>query len=304
VSWFLLTRGLWLVFIEITAVHTAWTFSIGPGVYALQVIFAIGVSMICLAGLIFLPRWALAAFALMMIVGHNLLDDATLAQAGMLWNILHKPMVSVQIAPGITLRFVYTLIPWVGVMACGYALGPLFLCDPATRVRYLWRLGAALVVGFIVLRATNLYGDPDPWIAGDGWLPTALSFINCEKYPPSLLFLAMTLGPALLLLAAFEHERAHGAWAERIATFGRVPFAYYVVHLFLIHALTVAYAWAAGISPGFLFGNFPLKKPPGYGLSLIGVYAVWLLVILIMYAFCRWFSAVKRRRRDWWLKYL
>lgn len=303
VSWFLLTRGLWLIFVEITIVHIAWSFSMGPGLYTFQVIFIIGASMVCLAGLIFLPRWGLVAFGLAVIAGHNLLNDATLAQAGIVWNLLHKP-ASIQIASGITLRILYTLIPWVGVIACGYALGPLFLRDPATRARYLSRLGAGLVIGFIVLRATNLYGDPDRWIVGSNWLSTALSFINCEKYPASLLYLAMTIGPALLLLAAFERGYARGPWAERIATFGRVPFAYYVVHLFLIHTLTIAYALAVGINTDFMVGTWPFVKPPGYGMGLLGIYCVWFIVILTLYPFCRWFSTVKSRRRDWWLKYL
>lgn len=303
VSRFLLTRGLWLIFIELTIVHIAWSFSMGPGLYTFQVIFVIGASMVCLAGLIFLPRWGLVAFGLAVILGHNLLNDATLAQAGIVWNLLHKP-ASIELWPGTTLRILYTLIPWVGVMACGYALGPLFLCDSATRVRNLWRLGAGIVIGFIVLRATNLYGDPAPWIVAGTGLSTALSFLNCEKYPASLLYLAMTIGPALLLLAAFERTRARGPWAERIATYGRVPFAYYVVHLFLIHTLTIAYALAVGINTDFMIGTWPFVKPTGYGMGLVGIYCMWIIVVLTLYPFCRWFAEVKRRRRDWWLKYL
>ena len=162
-------------------------------------------------------------------------------------------------------------------------------------------LGIATIAGFILLRASNLYGDPAPWTAQDSLLATVLSFINCEKYPPSLLYLAMTLGPALLFLAAFDGVR--GRAADVITTFGRVPFFYYIVHLFLIHALAVLFAAVTQGEVAWLFG-VPGGKPAGYGLGLPGIYAVWLAVVAMLYPLCLWFAAVKRRRREWWWTYL
>jgi uncharacterized membrane protein len=197
---------------------------------------------------------------------------------------------------------VYPLIPWIGVIAAGYALGPVFMADRATRMRSLVGLGSAAVIGFVLLRATNIYGDPASWSVQAGAAATFLSFINCEKYPPSLLYLAMTIGPALLLLAAVENAR--GRFAEWVTTFGRVPFFYYVVHVIVIHALAVVFAWASGAETGWLFGPFPADKPSEYGLGLMGVYAIWLTVVLLLYPLCNWFAGVKKRRSDWWLSYL
>jgi uncharacterized membrane protein len=163
-------------------------------------------------------------------------------------------------------------------------------------------LGFVVTVGFALLRATNLYGDPQPWIAHETALATLLSFLNVEKYPPSLLYLMMTLGPGLLLLAAFESAR--GRIADIVITFGRVPFAYYIAHIYLIHVLAVAYAWSIGIDTAWLFGIFPPEKPAGFGLSLAGVYLVWVVVVVALYPLCRWFAALKQRRNDWWLSYL
>jgi uncharacterized membrane protein len=174
----------------------------------------------------------------------------------------------------------YPLVPWIGVMAAGYALGPVFELERTTRLRRLVALGALTGAGFIVLRTSNLYGDPALWTTQVGWLATLLSFIDCEKYPPSLLYLAMTLSPGLLLLAAFEG--AHGRFAHLFITFGRVPFFYYVAHIFLIHALAVVLAWLVWGDASWLFGRPPIDKPANYGLSLPGVYAVWLLVLLAL----------------------
>jgi uncharacterized membrane protein len=267
------------------------------------VIFAIGASMIALSALVYLPRWAIAAVGLAMIAGHNLLDGIKAAQFGAaapLWNFLHQPAL---LEFGTIKVFaLYPLIPWIGVMATGYALGPLFLLERDARLRRLLALGAAVTLGFVLLRATNLYGDPAPWVARESLLATVLSFVNCEKYPPSLLYLAMTLGPGLMLLAAFEGIR--GRLAEAVTTFGRVPFFYYVVHIFLIHTLAVLFTWATTGDAAWLLGSFPPEKPGGYGFGLAGVYVTWLVVIVALYPACRWFAAIKRRRREWWWTYL
>src|SRR5262249_14984095 len=243
VSWLLLTRGLWLVLIEFTVMRFCWTFSFHIHFFVLQVIWVIGAAMIVLAGLVHLPRWVIATIGLAMIAGHNLLDhirDEDLGSVAWLWKLLHQPG-PIEIGPQITLFVLYTVVPWSGVMAAGYALGPVFGLEPRRRRSFLLTAGIAVTAAFVVLRATNLYGDPTAWSMQSSFFGTLLSFINCEKYPPSLLFLMMTLGPALILVALCE--RAHGALTSRITTFGRVPFFFYVVHIAFIHALAVGFAW-------------------------------------------------------------
>jgi len=304
VSRFLAARGTWLVLIEFTVVRIAWSFDLHFNYFVAQVIFAIGMSMVALAAFVHLPRSAIAAIGLAMIAGHNAFDGIRAEQLGAaapLWHILHQPGLF-DIAPGVKFFVLYPLIPWIGVMATGYALGPVFTQERAARVQQLFFLGAAVTLGFVILRATNLYGDPAPWAIQDNVLATVLSFINCEKYPPSLLYLAMTLGPALMLVAAFESVR--GPVADWIATFGRVPFFYYVVHIFLLHALAILFAWATIGEIGFLFGPLAGRKPATYGLDLAGIYAVWLAVVVALYPLCRWFARIKRRQTEWWLSYL
>ena len=304
ISRFLVTRGVWLVAIEFTVVRLGWTFDLHFSHFVAQVIFAIGVSMVALAAFVHRPRQAIAAIALAMIAGHNALDAIKAEQLGAaapLWNLLHQPGLF-DIGPGVKFYVLYPLIPWIGVMAAGYALGPVFRQERAVRARKLLLLGAAVTVGFVLLRATNLYGDPAPWTPRGGLLPTILSFINCEKYPPSLLYLAMTLGPALILLAAFEWAR--GPLTRWITTFGRVPFFYYVVHIFVLHALAVLLAWATIGDIGWLFGPPAGHKPMSYGMSLAGIYAAWLAVVISLQPLCRWFADIKRRRTEWWWSYL
>ncbi|HEY7230574.1 MAG TPA: heparan-alpha-glucosaminide N-acetyltransferase domain-containing protein [Pseudolabrys sp.] len=303
VSRFLVTRGLWLVLIEFTVVRVGWSFDLHFNYFVAQVIFAIGISMVALSALVHLPRGAIAVIGLAMIAGHNALDGIKAEQLGAaapLWHILHQPGLF-DIAPGVKFFVLYPLVPWIGVMAAGYALGPVFMQERVVRVRQLSMLGAVVILAFVVLRATNLYGDPAPWAIQDTLAATVLSFINCEKYPPSLLFLAMTLGPALMLVAAFE--RVRGPVGDWVATFGRVPFFYYVVHIFLLHALAVLFAWLSIGDIGWLFGP-PGHKPAAYGLPLAGIYAVWLMVVVALYPLCRWFAGIKNRRTEWWWSYL
>jgi uncharacterized membrane protein len=298
---FLFTRGLWLVLLEVTIVRFAWTFSAFPDFVPLQVIWAIGISMMVLSGLIYLPRWAIGAVGIGMIVGHNLLDGIQaeqLGQFGWLWNVLHEP-ARLRPASDIAVFALYPLIPWIGVMAAGFALGPVMLLEPARRRRWLIGLGVVVTVGFVLLRATNVYGDPAPWALHDTLSATVLSFLNTEKYPPSALYLAMTLGPALVALAGFESAR--GKLARLFITFGRVPLSYYVTHLLLLHTL------AAVSAAAILGGGVPIEaeaNPEGYGLGLPGVYLLWIFVVAALYLPCRWFAEVKRRRTDMWLRYL
>jgi len=294
-SRFLLIRGSWLILIDLTLIKFGWSFDVDLYRLSVGVIFVIGASMAALAALIWLPRWAIAGVAFIMLGGHNLLDGVRAEQLGggsWAWHVLHEPGL-VPLGDGANLYVLYPLVPWIGVMAAGYLLGPVMQLDGKARQRVLFRLGAAVTLGFIVLRATNLYGDPAPWIAQETWLSTVLYFLNCEKYPPSLLYLMMTLGPALMLLACFEHAR--GAFARLLATFGQVPFFYYVVHIYLIHALAVTTGLA-------MTGT--LTRTPAIGLSLPGVYIVWLLALVLLYPICRWFALLKESGRGWWWSYL
>jgi uncharacterized membrane protein len=187
-------------------------------------------------------------------------------------------------------------------MAAGYALGPLMLLEPASRRRRLVRLGVGVTLGFVLLRASNLYGDPATWVLHDEISATVLSFVNTEKYPPSALYLAMTLGPALIAMAAFDS--AKGKLVRFFVLFGRVPLFYYVAHLLLLHTMALAAA-AVHDDVAWLFGGLPIEaKPDGYGLGLPGVYLVWMIAVAVLYQPCRWFDQVKRRRSEAWLSYL
>jgi uncharacterized membrane protein len=294
-SRFLFIRGFWLILIEFTLIRFGWTFDLGFHRWTAGVIFVIGASMVALAALVWLPRWAVAAVALIMIGGHNLLDGVSaddLDGAASAWHFLHQQGL-VSLGDGASVYVLYPLIPWIGVMAAGYALGPVMQLEVEARRRLLLRLGALVTIGFVLLRASNLYGDPAPWTMQENWLAMLLSFLNCEKYPPSLLYLMMTLGPALMLLASLEHAR--GPFACVLTTFGQVPFFYYVVHIYLIHALVVATGLA-------MTGAF--TSTPAIGLGLPGIYLVWLLVLVLLYPLCRWFAGLKERGTGWWWSYL
>jgi uncharacterized membrane protein len=268
-----------------------------------QVIWVTGWSMILLAALIHLPLRAVAAFGLALIVGHNLLDRFHAADFGAwrwLWMILHEqgPVGS---PPGFTLFVIYPFIPWVGVMAVGYAFGQLLRLEEKRRRKVLLSLGLGLTLAFIILRATNLYGDPRPWsVQPRGSLYTFFSFINCAKYPPSLLFLLMTLGPAIALLPLFE--RARGALARFFIVYGRVPLFYYLLHFYLLHILAVVFAIARYGKQASTFSALGL--PPGYGYPLWVVYLVWAGAVLALYFPCRAWARLKQRKRSAWLSYL
>jgi uncharacterized membrane protein len=300
-SRFLLTRGLWLVFLEFTVVTFGWYFTteLAIGVVA-QVIWAIGASMVVLAALIHLPRPAVAIFGAALVLGHNLFDGLAPDQFGVLaplWSVLHVPTHFE--VPRVYLH--YPLVPWVGVMALGFAAGPYIFAQDARAGRRLAIAGVALTVAFIVLRALDAYGDYAHRAHEGGAALLLISFLNTTKYPPSLLYLLMTLGPALIALAAFR--RARGPLADVFVTFGRVPFLFYVAHLYLVHALAVA----AGVAQGFpasAIRTVPSRLPEGYGFGLLVVYAVWLGVVALLYPVCRRYAEVKARSRAWWLSYL
>lgn len=310
---FLWTRGLWLIVLEFTVVGTAWSFQIPFGFFG--VIWALGASMILMAVLVRLPlRW-IAVLSIMMIAFHDLFDRLRPAQFGSmawLWGILHN-------RGGIVLPFgahqfvLFPLIPLVGVMAAGYALGPLYTMERERRKKRLLQLGASMVLLFLVLRVTNLYGNPPVGLGGvsQGEFhlqptleQTIMLFLDVEKYPPSLQFLLMTLGPSLLLLACLDRNQVPRGM-KALWIFGRVPMFFYVLHLYLIHLLAVAVAALRGQSVGWLFhGAIFADTPPGYGFDLPFVYLMWMIAVLLLYFPCLWFAQLKKTRHDWWLSYL
>ena len=307
VARFLLTRGLGLIFLEVTVMRVSYNFSFSLQYpWILVVLWALGESMIVLAGLCWIPvRW-LAVISIAVIALHNTLDKIRPAQLGSwawLWNVLHQPGAIP--AGGNVVLIAYPLVPWFAVMAAGFCFGAVMLRAPEERQRILVRTGAALTAGFLVLRALNVYGDPSRWSTAR--FPV-LSFLNCTKYPPSLLFLLMTLGPALLCLAWFD--RLQWKVTNPLIVFGRVPLFYFVVHFYAAHAIAVAMAAFRYGRLSFLFGPMPNlggdKKlfPPDLGYDLWVVYVVWFCLVVALYPLCRWFASVKARRRDWWLSYL
>lgn len=298
-SRFLLTRGLWLIVLELTVVNVAWAFNVGyqHGVF-LQVIWVIGVSMVVLAALIHLPLRVIAILSVAIIASHNLLDGIEPGRLGAwapLWSVLH-------VFGPVPFGFIaYPLIPWVAVMSLGYVAGTLFQLEPQRRQWWLLRLGIASLALFAVLRFTNLYGDPDPWSAQSTAFRTLLSFVNVHKYPPSLLYLLLTLGTACLLLLAFESAR--GKLSHVLRTFGRVPLFFYVLHIVWAHLAAGLVGMAAGFGDAVLTNAF-VFLPEGWGYGLPIVYLAWALVLMTLYPACRWFAQVKQRRTDWWLSYL
>jgi uncharacterized membrane protein len=325
-AWLLLTRGLWLAFFEVTVNRALWMFNYDLQHHGAGVFWAIGWAMVVLAGLVYVPAPAVGLLGVAVIVSHNLLDGVRAEQLGLpewLWIILHQPGDgSVVRAPGwlwdilhspghvpgrddLTFGTGYCLIPWTGVMAAGYGFGALLQLPRARRRPLVFGLGAVVTLAFILLRLGDHYGDPRPWQTQSSLLGTVLSFLNCTKYPASLLYLLMTLGPALLALAIFD--RPLGPLGRRIVVFGRVPFFFYLLHIPLIHGGAVLCDWLRfGWSPLATNGPWfrPDDIPADYGVSLPMVYLVWIIVVLILYAPCRWFARLKGRRGDWWLSYL
>jgi uncharacterized membrane protein len=275
------------------------------------VIWAIGWSMILLAGLVFLPLSAITVFGVSLIAFHNLFDGILAADLGRfdwLWRILHTGE-PIELWKDHVFAPFYPLVPWIGVMAVGYSFGALMQLDQKQRRREVLGLGIALILLFIALRFGNAYGDAPtraagnagPWSVQKNWFFTVFSFINCQKYPPSLAFLLMTLGPALIALALFEHEP--GPLARVLVVFGRVPLFFYLLHWYLLKGLAITLAYARHGRADWLHGE-PKPPPADYGYNLVAVYGIWLLVIVLLFPPCYWFAGVKRRSRAAWLSYL
>ena len=309
---FLFTRGLWLIVLELTGMRFALQFNVDYQVTIITVLWALGWSMIALAGLIWLPLWAIALFGAALVLGHDALDGVQ-AMAGRqpgsltwLWAVLHQPGFLYR-GDHAVVRTSYVLVPWMGVTALGYVLGGVYEWSASERQRLLSRLGLGLVAAFIVLRFSNVYGDPVPWAWQHDALWTAMSFLNTNKYPPSLLFLLMTLGPALLLLRAFD-ARIPAVLRPALA-FGRVPLFFFVLHFYLIHllAVVVSYARYGEVSGAFRspdLAHFPMSMPGDWNVGLPVIYLIWAAVVVALWLPCRWFADLKRRRRSRWLSYL
>jgi uncharacterized membrane protein len=311
---FLLTRGLWLVLLELTVIRVAWTFNFDFAHYLLAgVIWMIGWCMVLMAGIVFLPDVAIATLGVGIILLHNLTDyfpalltamrQGTLAP---LWKILYAGGAIQLGAKGPTLIILFVLVPWIGVMAAGYAYGKIMQLEPDRRRAISLRLGLAVTAAFIVLRAIDVYGDPRPWHNAPSAIPKALAFLATNKYPASLLFLLMTLGPMLVLLGLVE--RARGPVAKALETFGRVPFFYYLLHIPTIHLAAIVVSFIReGKADPWLFTNHPAMSPAspsGYIWSLPLLYLVWAIVIGVLYVTCRWYAGVKARSRSVLLSYL
>jgi len=303
-SRFLFTRGVWLIFLEVTVTRClGWQFNFDYHVLILIVLWALGWAMITLSVLVYLPAWAVATFGVVMIAIHNLFDSVD--SNNPIWTILHSLNILWR-SPGHVVFVTYVLIPWVGVTAAGYGLGQIYDWPLERRKEFLLRLGIGLSAAFVILRAINGYGDPVPWSTQKSAAFTMLSFLNANKYPPSLLYLLMTLGPAMLFLWAVDSRTPR--WLRPGLTVGKVPMFYYLLHIPLIHLIAVAVCYARYGQAHWMFesptlGQFPITPPPGWGYSLPIVYLVWGCVVVTLYPLCRWFAALKQRRSDAWLSY-
>ncbi len=300
------SRGLWLILLELTLVGFFWSFSSDfyykPKV---AVLFAIGISMIMMAGLIYLPKWIIALIAATMILGHNALDTVEPAYFGTfawLWHLLHVPG---NFSLGIfEVRVVYPFIPWIGVMALGYVMGPLVKMPKNDRKRIFLQIGLLLIISGTILRFYNIYGDANIWTLQHSVEHTLMSFLNFTKYPPSLVFLSYMLGFAMILMSLLD--RPLGKWSYPFQILGRVPFLFYVLHIPILHIGGIILAM-------IVFGNadWLLQSPIGptpeglnYGFDLLQTYLGWIIVVWMLYYLCHWFADIKARRKDWWLSYL
>ena len=329
-SRFLITRGLWLIVLEFTVVRLFAFFNFDPRfLLFLQVIFVIGFSMMVLAALIHLPVKVIAGFGLLMIAVHNFFDrypatpwrgpqSPVPSWGAKLWMLLHQPGLFPigSTFPSPLVFVLYPLIPWIGVMAVGYAFGALYTKDAKLRRRWLLLIGGSATWLFVFIRAWDRYGEPFHWSRQKNVVFTILSFINTTKYPPSLDYLLMTIGPAILLLAFFEPGRdavmavsrsAGSALRNVLVTFGRVPLFFYVLQWFTAHTIAVLLHLAFGKPVHWLFQtpvDWFSNPPSGNGFRLWVVYLSWIGGVLLLYPLCKWFAGVKARRKDWWLSYL
>ncbi|SHF91391.1 Uncharacterized membrane protein [Arenibacter palladensis] len=309
-SKFLLTRGIWLIFMEVVVNNLIWTFDLSYSFPILQVIWAIGFSMICLSFLIYLPYKWILVLGLIIIAGHNLLDGLVMqgnSPEAIVWYLLHQNHTMV-LGPDKMILFHYPVIPWIGLMALGYCLGQLYLKDFDEKLRRTWllRMGLGALALFFVIRGLNVYGDLVPWTVRDSSTKTIISFFNVTKYPPSLAFVLITIGPALLFLYVIENVK--NSITDFFLIFGRVPFFYYFLHVFIIHTAAIIGIiifggnWKDMILTADVFMNETLVT---YGYPLWITYMVWIGVVLALYPLCKKYMIYKINNKDkWWLSYL
>ncbi len=312
-SAFLIKRGFWLVLVELIIITLGWTFNPLYNLFILQVIWAIGVSMILMGVLVLLPYKLIFAIGVLIVAGHNLMDFPSInsgLKGTVLADILYSSNFSVyQLWENHSFIIVYSFFPWTGVMLLGYCFGKLYASgvDAVRRRKILWQLGTGLVIFFIILRFSNLYGDPVPWSTQPrGTVYTVLSFFNLNKYPPSLLFLCMTIGPGILFLAFIE--KVQNGFTRVMNIYGRVPMLYYILHFYIIHILVVITFYLQGFGTKDIIpeGVPFLFKPNGLGFGLWGVYAIWAFVVLILYPVCKRYDKYKTEhaKEKWWLSYI
>jgi uncharacterized membrane protein len=303
-AWILFTRGLWLIIVELVIINWSWTFEINFSNYFVQVIWAIGCSMIVLSALVFLKPMYVGIIGLLIIFSHNLLDGVTssdFGSFGFVWKILHeKGFIPMGNNGGLFVA--YPILPWIGTMAAGFAFGQLYRFPFEQRIKSLLILGASCFGVFLILRGFNIYGDPNQWSVQNTWWKTIFNFVDCRKYPPSLLYLLMTIGPAFWVLAILE--KINNKATDFFKVFGSVPFFYYLLHVPLIHLLAVATAYFGNYSSFSLFGQNLFAPNPNWGFHLGIVYLVWVIVVAILYYPSRWFMKIKKKQKNWWLSYL
>jgi len=308
-AWYLLTRGLWLILAEVLIVNFAWTFDVTYSFIILQVIWAIGVSMVVMSALVFLPSALILVIGFALVIGHNLLDGIRLQGndlSDLAWYALHQPAIT-SIGNHI-LNFVYPVLPWIGLMALGYVCGIFYkgVFPDGQGRRWLRSIGICATLLFLLLRGFNLYGEPTHWEVPASPLFTAMSFLNTTKYPPSLQFLLMTMGPALVFLSIGESLTSRVV--KPVLVFGRVPFFFYVIHLYLIHAFATLWLVFTGRDwHEYILSAAALRSGTliNFGLSLRGVYIVWVFVIAMIYPLCRWYQKYKESNPSKrWLSYL
>jgi len=310
-SLFLIKRGLWLIFLEVTIITLGWSFNPFYNVLILQVIWAIGASMVLLGVLIHLPYKIILVIGLIIVAGHNAMDFPSVSEGlkgSIISDLFYFSNFSIYtIAPNHIFIIVYAFLPWTGVMLLGFCFGKLFEpgYEPEQRKKVLIQLGSSIIIFFILLRFINIYGDPVPWsIQPRGFIFTVLSFFNLNKYPPSLLFLCMTIGPGLLVLAFIE--KIQNKFTSIMNVYGKVPFVFYMIHFYLIHSLVVVVFYLQGFgSAEIISPNNPFFfKPNGFGFGLWGVYAVWAIVIVALFPVCKKYGLYKSSHHQWWLSYL
>ena len=305
-SRFLFSRGLWLVFIEVTVVTFAWLFDIQFRTILLVTIWSLGASMIALSVLIYFPKKIILIFSCLLIFAHNLLDTFHY-DGNLLWALLHE-QAFYTLSDHFQLLIGYPIIPWIAVMSLGYYFGSYYdqSFDSTKRKKLFNLIGFSALALFILLRWTNVYGDPTPYIPSTTFSQNLISFLNPNKYPPSLLYLLMTLGATLVFLA--NSEKWKGRIVKFFSLFGRVPFFYYIIHLYVIHLLALLLAGLTGFGwQFFIFSTWIAFVPnmTGYGVSLLMVYVIWIAIILLLYPLCKWFDNYKQNHKEkWWLSYL